>query len=216
MLDLLVEGDALRTHGDRRGEAVRIVLPGGKAVYVRTCLRGGAMRRLLRDRYFLRPERPLRELVVTEMARSVGLPVPQVLAVAIEEKTFGYRGRVVTEEIEGAEPLIDVYRRTPGEMERRRVLQRVGAAIRRMHDAGVYHVDLTGANVLLKEQDEIAFVDFDRAFVSSANHSRYSRSGVERFFRSMRKLCGDASPPFAAADEAALRQGYDCVQRDTP
>jgi aminoglycoside phosphotransferase (APT) family kinase protein len=170
-----------------RGWARRLVLPGGKAVYVRKYVRGGAARRLVHDRFVLRPERPLRELVVTEAARAAGCPVPHVLAIAIEEAGIGYRGWIVTEAIDGVRPLIDAYVECSGPA-RAALLAGVGAAMRRLHAAGVYHVDLTGHNVLVGPGDRVVFVDFDRAFLGPPASERHVRAGTRRFWRSMEKL----------------------------
>lgn len=193
-------------HGGR-GWARRVVLPGGKAVFLRKYLRGGLPRLFVRDLFILRPERPVRELIVTEAARAAGCPVPQVLAVAIEEALIGYRGWIVTEALEGVRPLIDVYAERD-ERERVTLMNTVGAAIRRLHGAGIYHVDLTGYNVLVDGSDRVLFVDFDRSFQAAPDTGRWARAGRHRFWRSMAKLTAERGVVLPAASIEWVAEGY--------
>jgi 3-deoxy-D-manno-octulosonic acid kinase len=193
-------------HGGR-GWARRVVLPGGTAVFLRKYLRGGFPRLLVRDLFILRPERPIRELVVTEAARAAGCPVPHVLAVAIEEALIGYRGWIVTEALDGVRPLIDVYTERD-ERGRVALLKEVGTAIRKLHAAGIYHVDLTGYNVLVDATDRISFVDFDRSFQAVPDSGRWARAGRHRFWRSMAKLTAARSVALPAASIEWLAEGY--------
>jgi 3-deoxy-D-manno-octulosonic acid kinase len=170
-----------------RGSTQRLALPGGKTVYVRKYVHGGLVGRFVRDVYLLRPERPVRELIVTETARAAGCPVPHVLAVCIEEAVIGYRGWLVTQAIEDARPLIDVLAERASEL-RPALLARIGAAIRALHSAGVYHVDLTGHNVLVGPGDRVSFVDFDRAYLAAPGSARHEEAARGRLWRSLGKL----------------------------
>lgn len=183
--DAVMSGAA--SHGGRGG-ARRIVLPGGKAVYLRKYLRGGLVRHFVHDLYVLRPERPLRELIVTETARAAGCPVPTVLAVSVEEVGPFYRGWIVTEAIDGANPFIDVYVGATVQ-QRQGLLTALGRAVRLLHAAGVYHIDLTGYNALVGENTKITLIDFDRAQLGPANVARRMQRGLDRFWRSLSKLC---------------------------
>jgi 3-deoxy-D-manno-octulosonic acid kinase len=193
-------------HGGR-GWARRVVLPGGTAVFIRKYLRGGFPRFLVRDVFILRPERPIRELIVTEAARAAGCPVPHVLAVAIEEAVIGYRGWIVTEALEGVRPLIDVYAERD-ERGRVTLMKEVGTAIRKLHAAGIYHVDLTGYNVLVGASDRIMFVDFDRSFQAPPDSGRWARAGRHRFWRSMAKLTAARGVALPATSIEWLAEGY--------
>jgi len=171
-----------------RGGAHRVVLPGGKAVYLRKYLRGGVVRHFVRDLYLLRPERPLRELIVTEIARAAGCPVPTVLAVSVEDVGPCYRGWIVTEAIDDSQPFIDAYV-AASRQQRHSLLAALGRAVRLLHDAGVYHVDLTGHNALVGDQGRITLIDFDRAQLGSPDIARRMQRGLDRFWRSLSKLC---------------------------
>jgi 3-deoxy-D-manno-octulosonic acid kinase len=190
-----------------RGGARRLELRGGKVVFVRHYLRGGLMRHFVRDRFLLRPPRPLRELAATEKARAAGCLVPMVHAVAIEEKGPFYRGWIVTSAIDGARDFIDVY---AGESQtgRASLLTAAARAIRDLHDAGVFHPDLTGNNLLVAAGGSIAVIDFDRAVVSSPGAGPLARKGCDRFWRSMTKLTALRGVALDAEERRRFESGY--------
>ncbi len=189
-----------------RGCAYRVELAGGRVVWVRKYLRGGFMRYLVRDLYLLRPPRPLRELVVTEAARAAGCRVPTVHAVCIEEAGPCYRGWIVTSAIEPAEAFIERYLRASEE--RRELMSAAGAAIAGLHRAGVYHVDLTGHNLLIDDAGEVHVIDFDRAVHRELPSPKLAESGLRRFMRSMAKLCASRQDELHADARQWLDAGY--------
>lgn len=173
--------------GGGRGGTRRVVLAGGKVVYCRSYLRGGFARRFTRDLFLLRPERPIHELIVTETARAAGCAVPAVLACAVEDVGPFYRGWIVTEAIEPARALIDVLAAAPAN-ERARVLDAVREAVEKLHRIGVYHVDLTGHNILVRDDLSPVILDFDRARLARAGVAAYAARGFARLRRSLAKL----------------------------
>jgi len=190
-----------------RGAARRIVLRGGKVVFLRQYLRGGVMRWLSRDLFLLRPPRPLRELLATEVARAAGCLVPIVHAVAIEERALFYRGWIVTSAIEGARSYIDLFM-AAGADARAELLADAGSAIRNLHDAGVFHPDLNGHNLLVDAGGKVAVIDFDRAVVAAPDSSRRARRGRDRFWRSMTKLSAARGARIDDTERRWLERGY--------
>lgn len=190
-----------------RGGARRVVLRGGKVVYVRKNLRGGLARFLSRDLYLMRPPRPIRELEATETARAAGCRVPIVHAVGVEEKGLFYRGWIVTSAIEGSQSYIHAFA-AADEAGRGVLLQAAGSAIRDLHDAGVYHPDLNGHNLLIDRDGEVAVIDFDRAFVGAPGNHRVAQNNRDRFWRSMRKLSAARGVALGEAERRWLERGY--------
>lgn len=189
-----------------RGGARCVTLPGGKVVFVRQYLRGGFVRFFVRDLYLLRPPRPLIELRATEVARAAGNHVPIVHAVAVEETGPFYRGWIVTSAIEGAQSYIDVLAGAD-QPAREALLGAAGEAIRGLHDAGVFHPDLTGHNLLVDADGQVAVIDFDRAVVA-AEAPRLARRGMDRFWRSLCKLTRERGETIAQSQRRWLEQGY--------
>lgn len=190
-----------------RGGARRLVLRGGKVVYVRRYLRGGLMRFLVRDLYLLRPPRPIRELEATETARAAGCRVPIVHAVAVEERGPFYRGWIVTSAIEGSKSYIDVFA-AGDEAARGALLQAAGNAVRGLHDAGVYHPDLNGHNLLIDDEGEVAVIDFDRAVVAAPGIHRLAERNRDRLWRSLVKLMNARGETLAEAERRWMERGY--------
>ena len=174
-----------------RGGTRRIVLAGGKVVYCRKYLRGGLARHFTRDLYLLRPERPIHELVVTETARAAGCAVPAVLACAVEDVGPFYRGWIVTEAVEPSRPLIDALAAVSG-ADRARLLDGVREAVERLHGIGIYHVDLTGHNVLIRDDLSPVILDFDRARLARPSVAEQAARGFARLRRSLAKLAAES------------------------
>lgn len=207
-----------------------VELPGGERAVMRSYRRGGAMRHLNRERYFL-GHRAFDELRATEQARRGGVRVPTVLAASEHRRAIGYTATLATLWIprarDGAAWLPDA-----APAARMAMLGEAGRQIGRMHDAGVAHPDLNLRNLLIGERgrrndpcetedqgaqnDEpdglgnrsgplVYLLDFDRArvFAGPVPPARRARD-LRRLARSARKL--DA--PVGAGGWRALRAGY--------
>jgi len=190
-----------------RGGTRRVVLRGGKVVFVRRYLRGGLMRFLSRDLFLLRPPRPVRELVATEKAWAAGCRVPIVHGVAVEERGPFYRGWIVTSAIDGARAFIDLLA-SADSAARGALLTAAGSAIRDLHDAGIHHPDLNGHNLLVDGQGAVAIIDFDRAVTGSAVRYRLGEKGRDRFWRSLCKLTAARGATLDDAERRWLERGY--------
>lgn len=144
-----------------RGRLARIDLgPAGRAI-VRPLLRGGLLGKLVR-RLSLDPWRALSELRVSAEAAARGAVVLDVLAAVSRRGAIGWSHGLVTREVEGAHDLASALRACPEGPARWRALRAAGAAVRRLHDAGVDHVDLNLKNVLLDPHGQALVIDLDR------------------------------------------------------
>jgi 3-deoxy-D-manno-octulosonic acid kinase len=130
-----------------------------------------------------------------------------VHAVAIQERGLFYRGWIVTSAIDGARDFIDAFA-AADEAGRAALLQAAGRAIRDLHDAGVFHPDLNGNNLLVTEDGGVAVIDFDRAVIAAPGMARLARKGIDRFWRSMTKLTTLRGLPLDANERRWLERGY--------
>jgi tRNA A-37 threonylcarbamoyl transferase component Bud32 len=163
-----------------RGESWVLDSPAG-AVRVRKYRRGGALGKLLPDR-FSNPERFQRELHVALTLSRRGLPVPR--PVAIHWNAAG-EGWIAYEEIGDAVNLLERLR--GGSPLARPRLRAIATAIRQLHDAGLDHVDLHVGN-LLCGSDQVWIIDFDKSKLTEGPLPDAKRlANLRRLLRSVLK-----------------------------
>jgi 3-deoxy-D-manno-octulosonic acid kinase len=115
-----------------------------------------------------------------------------------------YRAAIITEYIDGSEPLS--HRLQQPEPMREQQWCRLGACLYRFHHANIYHADLNAHNILLKDE-EYFLIDFDRGQRRSGSHWR--AQNLARLQRSLQKLSGQ-HPGFHFKHQnwQALLDGY--------
>lgn len=156
-------------------------------VFVRRATRGGLIGAVLGGLYTA-VERPLQELRAATAARSAGVSVPEPLAVRVTRVGgLFYRFTVMTREIENAEDLL-TFAAAPGGR-KREVLDRVADEMRRLHESGVYHADLTMKNIL-RSGTSIYIIDLDKATLVPKRDGRLDMMNLARLNRSVVKLLG--------------------------
>ncbi|MET0281850.1 MAG: 3-deoxy-D-manno-octulosonic acid kinase [Steroidobacteraceae bacterium] len=135
--------------------------------------RGGLMSRINHDSYLWLGEahtRPLAELKLTMLLHDAGLPVPRPVAARYERSGPLYRADIITEYLPQTATLAE--RLDAGELGLP-TWAAIGRCIRRFHDYGLCHADLNAHNILLRGDEEVFLIDFDRA-------SRRSKAGLWR------------------------------------
>ena len=124
--------------------------------------RGGFIARLSPDRYVWAGEdrvRAFAEWRLLDIMRQRGLPVPKPVAARYQRQGAWYRCDLITERIVDAEPLSSALAR--GALAES-AWRAAGAAVARLHHAGVDHADLNAHNVLLDADGAVSVIDFDR------------------------------------------------------
>jgi 3-deoxy-D-manno-octulosonic acid kinase len=154
--------------------------------------RGGFFAPLLGDRYLWLGERRVRAFAEFELLARLhaeGLPVPRPLAARYERSGLIYRCDLLMERITGAVPLsVSLSERPLSE----RLWRRIGAAVARLHAAGVDHADLNAHNLLIDAAGTVSVIDFDRSRLRAPG--RWRLRNLERLQRSLRKV-GRTLPP---------------------
>jgi len=133
-------------------------------VLVREYRKGGLLRHV-RGRLFSGSWRPLTELVLHRRLEAVGVPVTEAVGCVVLRRPLGWRGFLLTREVAGAVDL-EAWLYGVGEDDRpnpREILRRAGAAVRRLHDAGVMHPDLHPKNLLITPERQVLVIDLDKA-----------------------------------------------------
>jgi 3-deoxy-D-manno-octulosonic acid kinase len=182
--------------------------PPGKEWVLRHCHRGGALGRWVADHYLwlgLARARPFVEFRFTRRLRALGLPVPRPVAARVLRGGLVYTGDLITERVTGARPVSALLAIAPIPHSAWRA---IGRCIRRFHDQGVYHADLTANNILIDGAERVSIIDFDRGSLRAPGAWR--AANVARLKRSLAKICSELpADRFGPADWAALRDAYD-------
>lgn len=180
----LVEGEA-----GGRGATIYAELDGAPIVLRHYC-RGGAVRRLLGDRYLwlgVRASRAWRELALLARLHAAGLPVPPPIAARLRRSRSGspfYRADLLSGRLPQTRTLAQALTSAPLEPGD---WHTVGATIGRFHRAGVDHADLNAHNILLDADGAVYLVDFDRGRLRRSP-GRWRRRNLQRLHRSLAKL----------------------------
>jgi len=144
---------------------VGVLRLGDVAMVVRPFRRGGALGRLLQDRY-TRPDRAKRELDALDALRHEGVPVVVPLAAVARRNGAFWRLRLCTELVGEALPAPAFLAAHPAL--RRVAVEAIAIVVRLAFDAGLHHPDLHPDNVLCAlrgDRVRAVLVDLDRAKV---------------------------------------------------
>jgi tRNA A-37 threonylcarbamoyl transferase component Bud32 len=139
-----------------------------------------------------------------ELLSARGLPVPQPVAARYRRRGFIYRCDLITRRIADAQPLSAALAAASIPEP---VWRAIGAAVSRLHRAGVDHADLNAHNILLAGQGDISVIDFDRGRLRAAGP--WMQANLARLRRSLDKVSRDLPRErFSAAEWQWLLSGY--------
>jgi len=169
--------------------------------------RGGFIAHLSEDRYLWTGEQRVRAFAEWRLLRTLverGLPVPQPVAARYQRAGPSYRCDLITRRIPNARPLSDALSAAPLDAS---AWAAVGAAVARLHAAGVDHADLNAHNILLDAQGAVSVIDFDRGRLRPPG--AWAGRNLIRLHRSLVKICR-ALPPdrFPSGAWMSLMSGY--------
>jgi len=169
--------------------------------------RGGFIARLCADRYVWTGEERVRAFAEGRLLAALcarGLPVPQPVAARYRRRFLTYRCDLITRRIADAQPLSVLLAAAPIADAQWRA---VGAAVARLHRAGVDHADLNAHNILVDGRGAVSVIDFDRGRIRA--DGAWRRRNLRRLHRSLVKItAGGALERFARADWDAFMGGY--------
>ncbi len=176
---------ALVAHSGGRG-SIHFIEDGRRSWALRRYLRGGFAARFARQRFLYLGEdrtRSFTELRLLDDLVRMGLPVPAPVAAGYRRGTCTYVAELITERLIGAASVTETFR--AGRMDEARWIA-VGRCLRRFHDAGVQHADLTANNILLDESGRVWVLDFDRGRIREPGPWR--ERVLDRLARSLAKV----------------------------
>lgn len=169
--------------------------------------RGGLVGRWIDDHFIWLGEdrtRSFHEWRLLAKLRNLGLPVPQPVAAISRRHGLSYTADLLTKKIIDAEPLSKWL--SAGEVDKSQWAT-IGRCIRRFHDAGSFHADLTGHNILLDKNADMHLLDFDRGEIRAGG--AWKKSNLKRLHRSLKKISiQDEKINVSEADWQSLMDAY--------
>ncbi len=216
-LDHLASADisSLPTAGRGRGTLRRLALPNGTSLLIRRYRRGGVFRAVNKEKYFS-PYRPLDEIRICREAAARGVPVARAVGAIVEARPPFWLCSLATEEIKDVIDLGEYALWLPAAptreimAEKREIIEAVGKAVRKMHDAGLYHADLQVKNIMVRRSTtgvEVFFVDLDKSVIKDQISLKSRVRNLRRLNRSMMKMRLDP-PPIDDDDRRRFLKAY--------
>ncbi len=177
--------DAVIGSARGRGDTL-FVRSGDRRMVLRHYHRGGMIAPVAHDRYLWTGEQTARPFVEWRLTRRLfeaGLPVPAPIGARYLRTGFTYRGDLITEFLPETESLAA---RMRDGLVLRATWRAIGRTIRRFHDFGVCHADLNANNLLLRGDDDVFIIDFDRGRMR--RRGLWRDANLVRLRRSLEKI----------------------------
>ena len=195
LLEDLLDDFSRVAQGDRRtyahGRAVHFSYQpsgGPGRVFVKHATRGGIVGSMMGNLYAAL-DRPFHELRASAVALERGVSVPEPLAVrATRVAGLFWKFTLVSREVEEASDLLGLAPSLPPER-KRQLVESVADEMRRLHEAGVYHADITLKNILLSGSS-VTIIDLDKARLRDKRVGSLDVENLARLNRSVEKLLG--------------------------
>ncbi len=200
-----------RTAGKVFGEAsgrgsVVFVRHGDDTWALRHYHRGGFVGRFIRDRYLWRGvewTRAFREWRLLSELRERDLPVPRPIAARVRRYGLSYTADIITGYLENTRSLESILNDGNVISEQ---WELIGRTLRRFHEHGVHHSDLTVRNILIDANRRVFLVDFDKGELRGSGSWR--EGNLRRLKRSLSKMALETGAAFDSSGWRALVQGY--------
>jgi 3-deoxy-D-manno-octulosonic acid kinase len=165
------------------------IASGARQWFLRHFRRGGFIARLTQDRYVWAGEdrvRAFAEWRLLERLAERGLSVPKPVAARYQRMGLFYRCDLITQRIVDARPLSAAL---AAEAISESLWRGAGAAIARLHRAGVDHADLNAHNILIDAKGAFSVIDFDRGRLRA--QGAWTLRNLRRLRRSLLKISAE-------------------------
>lgn len=169
--------------------------------------RGGLISRLSEDKFVytgIKHTRPWQELSLLNHMNALSLPVPVGIAGLVQQKGMTYSADILTLCIANSQ---DIHSRLCQGAIHHSNWEKMGRAIRRLHDGQIYHHDLNIHNILQDSAGKIWIIDFDKCRVRAGES--WKQDNIKRLLRSLEKeRQQEATYHYHDENWASLLKGY--------
>ncbi len=168
--------------------------------------RGGLFGKIVSDHYLFfgwEQTRSYQEFQLLKTLREAGVNVPKPVAARAMKRTFCYQADLLSEKIANARDVVSILQSQSLGAE---IYQKIGAEIRKMHDAQVNHTDLNTHNILIDDDNKVWIIDFDKC--SQQTGDSWKSSNLKRLQRSFEKERVKRAIQFQPLDIELIMQGY--------
>ena len=217
-LRFLQENDLITNTATGRGVVYFFTL-GQQQLVLRHYKRGGLVAKISTDKFLFNSianTRCFEELHVLQYLQEAGVNVPMPVAGRIVRSGLLYSADIITALIEDATELHDILRTHTICSE---TWKAIGAQLKKMHNAQVFHGDINVKNVLVSKQIDtqhmngqnspstVYLLDFDKCAIKQGDH--WKKANLMRFKRSLIKQTNKLEEYHYTPDNwDALLQGY--------
>ena len=168
-----------------RSGKIRLDLTDRGSVVIKHYLRGGALARINRRKYFgIGKSRAQQEYAWLHRVRSIGISAPEPIAFA-RTTGFVHETWLITREIDAARSLLEA---AIGPEEKTRIIMKqIVLEIGKLIRAGIFHVDLHPGNILLDGRSVPYIIDFDKTRRYRGTHEKLAKKYIHRWNRAVIK-----------------------------
>lgn len=170
LIDALVNADELEDKG--RG-SIKVFSLGNRKIACRRYIHGGLLRGVTKD-YFFSGKRAIKEFEIIIYLKNAGFPVVEPYCAIVEKRGIKKIPYILTVFEEDATSLLDFFSKHKGRS-RIKNIKRFACYMHDLERLGVYHPDLHLNNVLITKDNQMKFLDFDKAskgFITSKDTER--------------------------------------------
>lgn len=167
-----------------RGTTWFVELPSMQAA-LRHYRRGGLLGKLVADSYIYTGNESTRshqEFELLNLLKASGVNVPRPIAARIVKNGLLYTADLLSEKIPNARDLVAILQENALP---KKMYQKIGQEISKMHAAQVNHTDLNIHNILIDEQGKVWIIDFDKCFQNQGEN--WKQGNWNRLLRSFKK-----------------------------
>lgn len=172
----------------------------GQSFVLRHFLRGGAIARVLGNKYWFGSEQDTRSFAEFNLLlklRDYGLPVPEPVAAGYDKSGPWYTAQLLTRRIPDA---ISWSKQLAAGRAVDQPWGLIGRTIARLHAVHVDHADLNAHNILINDGGEVFLIDFDKGMQRADQAGGWREANLMRLRRSLNKLL--------PAEHAAVDKGW--------